>query len=242
METKNYFQHDYRSRLDIKLLEIRMKHGIEGFGVYWALVEMLHEGNGYIKMKPEVVAFELQCSVEIVKDVIELCFEIDNDAITCKRVKENLAIREEKRLAKSKAGKKGMDKRWNSYNTTITKDNTTITKYNIEKEKEKEIVIDKVKDKLLQVYTAPEIEVIENTDVDYMIDETDIEITRPMLERIIDKFIAVDSRFKLQSVMTEINEDYGGFNNLLELYLPNDKSAQQNFRNQLNQYNNGIFK
>jgi len=98
-----------------------------------------------------------------------------------------------------------------------------------------------IKDKLLEVYNAPDIIEIENTDVDYMIDETDIEITRPMLERIIEKFIAVDSRFKLQSVISEINEDYGGFDNLIEMYLPNDISAQNNYKNKLKQYKNGIY-
>jgi hypothetical protein len=246
METKNYFQHDYRSRLDMKLLEVRMKHGIAGFGIYWALVEMLHEGNGVIKLKPEVIAFELQCDVQIIKDIIDICFKIDDNEITCDRVKENLAIREEKRLIKSKAGTKGMKSRWGSdnklitnHNTTITKDNNSITKHNIEKEKEKGIDIDK--EKALQVYNAPDVDIIEDTNVDYMIDETDIELTRPMLERVMDKFLAIDSRFKLQSVMSEIDEDYGGFDNLIEMYLPNDTSAQMNWKKQLQQYKNGIY-
>jgi hypothetical protein len=239
METKNYFQHDYRSRLDEKLLEVRMKHGIGGFGLYWCLVEMLHEGNGFIKKKPEVIAFELQTDVEIVKDVIDICFKIEDDEITCDRVKENLAIREQKRLAKSKAGSKGMNNRWGSNKKPITNDNRPITKHNIEIEKEKEKGIDK--DKLTAVYNAPDKIEIENTDVDYMIDETDIELTRPMLERVMDKFLAVDSRFKLQSVMSEIDEDYGGFNNLIEMYLPNDTSAQMNWKKQLQQYKNGIY-
>lgn len=99
------------------------------------------------------------------------------------------------------------------------------------------------KSKLVQVYNAPDVPVIENSNVEYITDETEIEITKPMLERIIEKFVyQVDGRFKLQSVMSEINEDYGGFDNLLELYLPNDISAQNNYRNKLNQYNNGIFK
>ena len=63
-----------------------------------------------------------------------------------------------------------------------------------------------------------------------------------MLERIIDKFISVDSRFKFNAVIREINEDYGGFDNLLEMYLPNDASAQNNYKLKLNQYQNGIFK
>ena len=62
-----------------------------------------------------------------------------------------------------------------------------------------------------------------------------------MLERVVDKFIAVNSRFKFQSVMREIDEDYGGFDNLIEMYLPNDTSAQNNYKKQLQQYKNGIY-
>jgi hypothetical protein len=56
-----------------------------------------------------------------------------------------------------------------------------------------------------------------------------------------DKFLAIDSRFKLQSVMSEIDEDYGGFDNLIEMYLPNDTSAQMNYKKKLQQYKNGIY-
>lgn len=69
----------------------------------------------------------------------------------------------------------------------------------------------------------------------------EIIITKPMLERIMDKFINIDSRFKFNSVMMEIDEDYGGFDNLIEMYLPNDISAQTNWKKQLQQYKNGIY-
>lgn len=105
-----------------------------------------------------------------------------------------------------------------------------------DKEKDK----NKIQDRMLQVYNSPDIiqndytSEIENTDNDFV-------ISREMLDRVIDKFISVDSRFKLQSVMSEIDEDYGGFQNLIEMYLPNDISAQRNYINQLNQYKNGIY-
>ena len=110
-----------------------------------------------------------------------------------------------------------------------------------DKDKDKDKDKEKGKEKLLAVYKSPDVIEIENTNVDYMIDETDVVITKPMLERIIDKFISIDSRFKLQSVMSEIDEDYGGFDNVLELYLPNDTSAQNNFKKKLQQYKNGIY-
>lgn len=250
METMNYFQHDYRSRLDKKLLKIRKQHGMSGVGVYWCLVEMLHEGSGFIEMDAETIAYELQCDEKIVIDVIELCFEYFEGNVTCKRVIENLQFRREKASAKSKQGTEAVNKRWEKYRNSIQNDtngipsvyepNTTpIRNHTIEKEKEKGIDIDK--EKALQVYNAPDIPVIEDIEVDYMIDETDIEITKPMLERIIDKFINIDSRFKFHSVMTEIDEDYGGFDNLIEMYLPNDTAAQMNWKKQLQQYKNGIY-
>jgi hypothetical protein len=252
METMNYFQHDYRSRLDKKLLKIRMKHGWSGIGIYWALTEMLHEGNGFIEMDIETIAYELQCDEQVVKDVIEICFEYYESNVTCNRVIENLQFRREKASAKSKQATEAINKRWaevrerNEYlkNTngipSVYEPNTKpIRNHTIEKEKEKEKGIDK--DKLTAVYNAPDTTIIEDTNVDYMIDETDIELTRPMLERVMDKFLAIDSRFKLQSVMSEIDEDYGGFDNLIELYLPNDTSAQMKWKGQLQQYKNGIY-
>jgi hypothetical protein len=72
-------------------------------------------------------------------------------------------------------------------------------------------------------------------------DANTIVYTAAMLERIIDKFVNIDSRFKYNSVMLEINEDYGGFDNLIQMYHPNDNPAQTNYKNKLQQYQNGIF-
>ena len=162
METMNYFQHDYRSRLDKKLLKVRRKHGMTGFGVYWALVEMLHEGNGFIEMDTETIAYELQCDEDIVKDVIEICFDYFEGNVTCNRVIENLQFRREKASAKSKQATAAVNSRWEKYRNSIQTDtdgiqpvyepytdairNDTIE---IEKEKEKEKDIEIVKDKVI---------------------------------------------------------------------------------------------
>jgi len=170
MEATNYFQHDYRSRMDKKLLKIRMKHQMAGVGVYWSLVEMLHEGNGFIEMDTETIAFDLQTDEQIVKDVIDICFEYMNETITCKRVIENLEFRQQKWEAKSQKGKEAADKRWAEYRNkkqevsptytepmgdlyqTYTKPNgSLIPNYAIEKEKEKGIEIDKDKAKEIDI-------------------------------------------------------------------------------------------
>jgi len=41
--------------------------------------------------------------------------------------------------------------------------------------------------------------------------------------------------------LREIDEDFGGFQNLIEMYLPNDTSAQKNYIKKLNQYKDGIY-
>jgi len=165
---KYYFQHDNHSREDEKLIEVRMKHQMAGIGVYWCLVEMLHEGNGYIETKPKLLAFQLQVDEQVINDVVEICFSVEDDKITCNRVKQNLLYREEIKLKKSEAGKKGMSVRWNKNNSSvITNDNSVITEYNSvitehnkekekEKEKDKEKVIvteiDKRNKKLIEIF------------------------------------------------------------------------------------------
>ena len=148
---KYYFKHDNHSREDEKLIEVRMKHQMAGIGVYWCLVEMLHEGNGYIETKPKLLAFQLQVDEQVINDVVEICFSVEDDKITCNRVKQNLLYREEQKLKKSEAGKKGMSVRWNkdnnvitNDNNVITNDNSVITEHNKEKETDKGKVIDKV--------------------------------------------------------------------------------------------------
>lgn len=154
METKNYFQHDYRSRDDKKLLKVRMKHKMAGVGIYWCLVELLHEGMGYIDNDIETLSFQLQENEQIIKDVIEICFSIsEDDKIFCNRVIENLQFREEKRQANIERAKKGAEARWKDKDTNSNnKDANSIPKANLKdryrmlinaKEKEKEIEIDK---------------------------------------------------------------------------------------------------
>ena len=163
LNTKYYFQHDYNSRSDGKMIEIRMKHGMCGVGTYWSMVEMLHENEGYIDLKPNRLAYELGTDEQMINDIVELCFSIVDGKITCDRVIENLNHRIEIKEKKSNAGKLGMANRWNknnpngvitevlqSYNTVITEHNIGIDKgidkgIEIDKDKGTEIVIDKLK-------------------------------------------------------------------------------------------------
>ena len=45
-----YFSHDYGARNDPKLQELQIQMGMEGLGIYWCTVEMLHEQGGYLPL------------------------------------------------------------------------------------------------------------------------------------------------------------------------------------------------
>jgi hypothetical protein len=249
LEKENWFKHDFRSREDKKLIKLKIKwKSAAPIGIFWQLCEMIYESGGLLEYDIDVIAYNCSDSVELVEDVIKMCFIItDDNFLTHETIVEQLDDREQLYQKSVSSGKKGADKRWGKDSNpipTLLSPNSNPIGFDSRvesKEKREESRELKDKNKLHAVYIAEPLLEIENTDVDYIVDESEYEITKPMLERVIDKFIAVDSKFKYQSVIREIDEDYGGFDNLIELYLPNDTSAQNNFKNKLNQYRNGIF-
>lgn len=58
---KHYFSHDFHARADNKLALVQMKMGLEGIGLYWCVIEMLHENNGNIPLSEvEAIAYQLR--------------------------------------------------------------------------------------------------------------------------------------------------------------------------------------
>ena len=72
-------------------------------------------------------------------------------------------------------------------------------------------------------------------------DQAELTYSPQIVDRIIDKFVAIDNRFKLNNFMVEVQEDYVSWDNLLEIKFGNDKSVINNFNNKLNEYRNGLF-
>jgi hypothetical protein len=259
LEKENWFKHDFRSREDKKLIKLKIKWKSSApIGIFWQLCEMIYESAGLLDYDIDVIAYNCGDEVQLVEDVIKMCFIItDDNYLTHETIIDQLDVRDaaytEISERNSKAGKasvaakklaKELEQQSNNGSTDVQHTSTSPQrKATREESKETRVesreLIDK--NKLLAVYSAEPMPVIEDTNIDYMIDESHYEITKPMLDRVINKFIEVNNRFKLQSVMREMDEDYGGFDNVLELYLPNDTSAQNNYKNKLKEYNNGIF-
>ena len=108
---KNYFSHDMNARNDAKLIKVLMRLGQAGKGVYWDLVEMLHEENGYLMLSDcESYAFALRTDCAVINSLITDFGLFENDGA---KFWSNSALqRIGQREAKSVKAKESADKRW----------------------------------------------------------------------------------------------------------------------------------
>lgn len=139
-----YFSHDANARQDEKVLMLLSEHGWEGYGIYWALVEMMFESSETVLNHNKVkgISFSYNIDITLLQNVINTCiteelFVSDGEQFWSESLQKRKSKYHELKAKKSEAGKKGMAKRWANKeidNTVITPDNTVITKDNKGKE------------------------------------------------------------------------------------------------------------
>ena len=125
-----YFKHDSNARNDEKLLNVRRNHGMEGYGVYWAIVEKLRESKNYTLTDDyDSIAWDLRVEEGLVKSIIEKygLFVIEDGMIRSPRLCVDMEEWDNKKEARRQAGIIGMKARWSG------------------KEKEEEVVVEKEK-------------------------------------------------------------------------------------------------
>lgn len=68
----NYFSHDADARNDDKIIRLRMRHGAEGYGIYFMILERLRGETDYMSVKDyNMIAFDLRVDAARVKSVVE---------------------------------------------------------------------------------------------------------------------------------------------------------------------------
>ena len=116
MKKTNYFSHDSNARNDSKIIPLRMKLGIEGYGIYFMIIERLREESNYTCLKDyDGLAFDFRTTKEKIKSVIEDfdLFEFTDDGyFYSKSLKQRMLIKDEKSKKRSEAGILGNEKRW----------------------------------------------------------------------------------------------------------------------------------
>lgn len=137
-DMNSYFSHDSNARNSDKLLPVRMKYGAEGYGIYFMLLERLRDEPTYMSIKDyNTLAFDLRVDAQKIKSVIEdfglFTFTDDGKCFYSEGFMKRMEIKDSKTKARSKAGKKGAEKRWNEQKNSnaiakpLNKDSKAIT-------------------------------------------------------------------------------------------------------------------
>ena len=105
-----YFSHDYNARTDEKIKLLIRKHGLRGYGIFWAIVEDLYNNANALQTDYDGIAFELREDIEVVKSVINdfNLFQFDDGCFGSLSVQKRLDERNEK----SKTARESANKRW----------------------------------------------------------------------------------------------------------------------------------
>ena len=113
-----WFSHDGNARNDVKCIKLRRELGIEGYGIFWILIEMLREQPGYkIPLSNiEDIAYDLHVSKEKIDAVITRygLFQIEDEIFFSARLLRSMQQYDTKKNILSNAGKKGNEIRWKS--------------------------------------------------------------------------------------------------------------------------------
>jgi len=112
-----YFPHDINAMRDPKCAALIKDFGMEGYGIYWGIVEILHEQkNGKLEKFPrlwEGLAFEMNIKIEVLLEAKEallkhfFLLQEDEKYLWSNRVCQNLSERKTKHQNKIDAGRLG---------------------------------------------------------------------------------------------------------------------------------------
>lgn len=106
-----YFSHDYNARNDDKIKQLIRKHGMLGYGIWWAIVEDLYNNANALRTDYEGIAFDLREDIKIVESVINDfgLFQVENGFFGSTSIEKRL----DDRNSKSVKARESAHKRWN---------------------------------------------------------------------------------------------------------------------------------
>ena len=122
-----YFPHEYNAKDDPKCERLISVMGMEGYGIFWALLEVLRVQPDYTYqlVNIPIVAHKYYTTPEQVRRVVfdfGLFTIIEDKIFFSNGLINRMQVLDERRRKRSEAGKKGMRSRWNNND-----DNNVIT-------------------------------------------------------------------------------------------------------------------
>lgn len=121
-----YFSHDYNARNDEKIKRLIRKHGMQGYGVFWSIVEDLYNNANALRMDYEGIAYDLRSDSDLVASVVNDfdLFIFNGDYFGSNSVQERL----EHRNDKSAKARKSANYRWENANAMQTQSDSNAKK------------------------------------------------------------------------------------------------------------------
>lgn len=118
---ERYFSHDANARSDPKILKLRMRYGMEGYGIYFAILEMMSVEQGhempYTDEQFEAIAYDLHTNVnmgELIAYCINLGLFVERKGVFfSESFKRRQAEADEKTAKRSESATKAATARWN---------------------------------------------------------------------------------------------------------------------------------
>jgi hypothetical protein len=109
-ENTFYFSHDFNARSDQKIKRMLMRYGMQGYGIYWAIIEDLYQNANAMRTDYESIAFELRVDCDLVKSILNdfNLFVFDGENFGSLSVEKRM----QERLNKSAKARESAFKRW----------------------------------------------------------------------------------------------------------------------------------
>lgn len=214
-----YFSHDYNARNDTKILYMRQELGMEGYGIYWYLIEALADSGGILPLKIVPVLAKQMDSTQVKVEGIIMnydLFEVADNQFFSQRLIQHLEIRN----SLSEAGKAGAKNRWKNRVANGVANRVA----NAKERKVKEIKVKEIKESKLDnshllnsnLYRQPNV---------------------PLLEEVEQSFLSSGGTKEMAKIFFDKNEATGwflknspivNFRNLLPSFIANFKTLSNN--------------
>lgn len=96
-----WFKHDSNASQDAKLKKLRMKYGLEGYGLYWYCLELIaadvNQNNLTFELEhdSELISFDTGIHIERVNEMMSYMvnlglFELNNNVVSCLKMLKRL--------------------------------------------------------------------------------------------------------------------------------------------------------
>ena len=160
-----YFPHDSNAKDDPKCMLVIEQVGLEGYGIYWMLIETLRDQPDYTYPVANIPALarRYNTTADKVRSVVYdygLFVVKDDQAFWSESLNRRMRAFNEKRAKRSEAGRIGMARRWGDNNaiTSLSQKNNSVITSKVKESKLNKIKVNNTTPKNTNVFIPPSLD------------------------------------------------------------------------------------